>query len=89
MIHTAFEKNQSRLEWAEPLYFRLTDAYALNDSILIGINHLFTSNIPHFERDAYIKDLEIQKCESQLTNGGNIDTCFTQIIKTNQSGIIN
>ena len=81
MINTGLEKKIRPLTWAKPLYFRLTDTYALNDSTLIGINHLYTATSRTVERDAYIKDIDIKTVEEQLTNGGNIDTCYTQIIK--------
>jgi len=81
MLSTGFEKKLKPMYWTEPLFFRLTDTFALNDSILIGINHLYTATSHTAERDAYIKDLDITKVESQLTNGENIDTCFTQVIK--------
>lgn len=81
MISAGFEKKPRQMDWAQPLYFRLTDTYALNDSILVGINHLYTATSRTAERDAYINGLDIIKAEQQLTNGGNIDTCYTQIIK--------
>jgi len=81
VISTGFGKALEPVTWAEPLYFRLTDTYALNDSILLGINRLFTAASHTAERDAYIKDLDIATVKQQLTNGGNIDTCYTQVIK--------
>lgn len=81
LFGTDFKHAAKPLEWAQPLYFRLTDVYALNDSELLGINHLFTSSGYPFERDAYIKCEDLNVVEKQLTNGGNIDTCFTQIVK--------
>ena len=81
LFNTSFKKKPEVLKWAEPLYFRLTDVYALNDSELIGVNHLFTSKDYPFERDAYIQCENLSAVEKQISNGGNIDTCFTQIIK--------
>jgi hypothetical protein len=80
MFNTLLKGNIKPLEWNRPLYFRLTDVYALSDNELIGINHLFTSKDKPAERDAYIKNVNLNIIEKQLTNGGNIDTCFTQII---------
>lgn len=81
MFNTSLNRNARAIKWERPLYFRLTDVFALNDSELIGINHLFTSKDYPFERDAYIQCENLSDVENQLTNGGNIDTCFTQIIK--------
>ncbi len=81
MFGTSLKTDAQPLQWLQPLYFRLTDVYALNDSELIGINHLFTNKIYPFERDAYIQCENLSSVEKQLTNGGNIDTCFAQIIK--------
>ncbi|MEO8712867.1 MAG: hypothetical protein ABI405_12120, partial [Parafilimonas sp.] len=90
MFNTAIKDIANPVEWQRPLYFRLTDVYALNDSELIGINHLFTSKDYPFERDAYIKCESLSTVENQLTNGGNIDTCFTQLVKlTIQNNKIN
>lgn len=69
------------LKWAQPLYFRLTDVYALNDSELIGINRLFTAPTYTRERDDYLKDVDTAKVKQQLTNGGTLDYCFDQLIK--------
>ena len=81
MLGTNLKGKARPVKWTRPLYFRLTDVYALNDSELIGINHLFTSKTYPFERDAYIECENLSTVEKQLTNGGNIDTCFTQLIK--------
>jgi hypothetical protein len=81
LLNTSLKTKPESLKWAQPLYFRLTDVYALNDSELIGVNHLFTSKDYPFERDAYIQCENLGDVEKQLTNGRNIDTCFTQLIK--------
>lgn len=81
LFNTSLKKEPEPLKWEQPLYFRLTDVYALNDSELIGINHLFTKKNLSFERDAYIQCENLSAVEKQIPNGGNIDTCFTQIIK--------
>ena len=81
MFSTSLKGNAKAVEWQRPLYFRLTDVYALNDSEFIGINRLYTSKNYPYERDAYIKGENLNTIENQLTNGGNIDTCFNQIIK--------
>jgi hypothetical protein len=81
MFNTGLKESAAVVTWERSLYFRLTDVFALNDSELIGINHLFTSKNYPFERDAYIQCENLSDVEKQLTNGGNIDTCFTQIIK--------
>jgi len=78
---TNLKTELTQIEWERPLYFRITDVYALNDSELIGVNHLFTSPIYTSERDAYIQCENLGVVEKQLTNGGNIDTCFTQLVK--------
>jgi phytase-like protein len=81
MFSTSLKGKAKPLQWRRPLYFRLTDVYALSDSELIGINRLYTSKNYPYERDAYIKCESLSTVERQLTNGGNIDTCFAQIIK--------
>lgn len=81
MFNTKLNSKPVMVEWERPLYFRLSDVYALNDSELIAINHLFVNYKYPSERDAYINCLPLSIVEKQLTNGGNIDTCFTQIIK--------
>jgi len=81
LFNTSLKDKPETLKWAQPLYFRLTDVYALNDTELIGINHLFTSKDYPFERDAYIQCENLGDVEQQLSNGGNIDTSFTQLIK--------
>ena len=90
LFNTSLKKVPETLKWVLPLYFRLTDVYALNDSELIGVNHLFTSKDYPFERDAYIQCENLGTVEKQLSNGGNIDTCFTQLVKlTIQNNKIN
>ena len=81
MYGTTLQAPFKPIAWATPLYFRLTDTYAMNDSEVIGINHLFTSKSYPYERDAYIKCENLIDVENQFTNRGIIDTCFTQIIK--------
>jgi len=81
MFSTGAGSKARPVEWERPLYFRLSDVYALNDSELIGINHLFTTKRSHSERDAYISGEPLNIVEKQFTKGGNIDTCFTQVIK--------
>jgi len=81
MFSTKLKGSAKPVEWERPLYFRLTDVYALNDSELLGINHLFITKRLPAERDAYINCEPLSMVEKQLTNGGNIDTCFTQVIK--------
>ena len=80
MLGATLQNGVMPVKWNAPLYFRLTDVYALNDSQLIGINHLFISKSFVSERDAYIKDVDLDLVKSQLTNGGNIDTCYTQLV---------
>ncbi len=90
LFSTSLNQKPTMLQWAQPLYFRLTDVYALNDSELIGVNHLFTSKDYPFERDAYIQCENLGDVEKQLSNGGNIDTSFTQIVRlTIQNNKIN
>jgi len=48
---------------------------------MIGINHLFINKTYPRERDEYIECEKLSNVENQLNNGGNIDSCFTQIIK--------
>jgi len=81
LFNTKLKGSATPVEWERPLYFRLTDVYALNDSELIGINHLFITKRLPAERDAYINCEPLSIVEKQLTNGGDIDTCFTQVIK--------
>ena len=81
MFSTSLKNKAKPVKWATPLYFRLTDAYALNDSELIGINRLFSFPGYTSERDAYLKDVDLSKVKTQLTNGGTLDFCFDQLIK--------
>ncbi|MBS1748062.1 MAG: hypothetical protein JST21_18005 [Bacteroidetes bacterium] len=71
----------SPIQWERPLYFRLTDVFAINNSELIGINRLFTMSSNTRERDDYLKGTNMELVNKQFSNGGNIDTCFNQIIK--------
>ncbi len=80
MMDASLHSGLKPLRWNMPLYFRLTDVYALNDSQLIGINHLFVSKSSFAERDDYIKDVDLDSVKNQLTNGGDIDTCYTQLV---------
>ncbi len=81
MFGTDLKGAPKPVEWQRPLYFRITDIYALNDSELIGINRLFTSKAYPYERDDYIQCENLSTVEKQLTNGGTIDTCFNQLVK--------
>jgi len=78
---SGLKKPLKPVRWSTPLYFRLTDTYAINDSEMIGINHLFINKTYPRERDEYIECEKLSNVENQLNNGGNIDSCFTQIIK--------
>ena len=81
MFSTALKGAPRAVEWQRPLYFRITDVYALNDSELIGVNRLFTSKAYPYERDAYVQCENLSAVEKQLTNSGTIDTCFNQLVK--------
>jgi hypothetical protein len=81
MFDAGLKSKAKPVYWNMPLYFRLTDVYALNDNEFIGINHLFTSKAYPFERDAYLQGVDMSAAKNQITNGGNIDTCYTQVIK--------
>ncbi len=80
MLNASLQNGVKPVKWQSPLHFRLTDVYALNDSQLIGINHLFISKSFRTERDDYVKDVDLNTVKNQLTNGGNIDTCYTQLV---------
>ena len=86
MCGTKLQAPLKPIAWSTPLYFRLTDTYAMNDSEMIGANHLFTSKSYPYERDAYIKCESLIDVENQLTDHGTIDTCFTQIVKLALTG---
>ncbi len=81
MFGTNLKGTAKPVEWQRPLYFRITDAYAVNDSQLVGINRLFTNQAYPYERDAYIQCENLSTVEKQITNGGAIDTCFNQLVK--------
>jgi hypothetical protein len=81
MFNTTLSGEAKTISWDMPLYFRLTDVYALNNTTFIGINHLFTSKRNPFERNAYLEGIDTAAAINQITNGGNIDTCYTQIIR--------
>ena len=81
MISTSLKGKPKPVEWERPLYFRITDVFALNDSVLIGINRLFTVPFYTKERDDYLKNTDTAQVNKQFTNGGNPDLCFDQLIK--------
>ncbi len=81
MFSPSLKTKAKPLKWAQPLYFRLTDIYALNDSELLGINRLFTAPTYTRERDDYLKDVDTTKVKQQLTNGASLDYCFDQLVK--------
>ena len=83
MVSTNLKGKPKPVEWAQPLYFRITDVYALNDTVLIGINRLFTVPFYTKERDDYLKGLDTNLVRKQFNNGGNFDNCFDQLIKLN------
>lgn len=81
MVGADLKGKPSPIQWERPLYFRLTDVFAINRSELIGINRLFTMSTNTRERDDYLRGTDLELVKKQFTNGGNTDTCFNQVIK--------